>query len=295
MISSSSSSTSKSAAKQASRGAFIVLEGVDRCGKTTQASLLVKHLIGIGLATVAMRFPDRTTMVGDLINQYLQSKSELDDRAVHLLFSANRWEAAPTLKARHMLHFPSFLFLWRIVFYFTWIANRRIVFCMFLLRQTLIEEKKNIVCDRYAHSGVAFSSAKASLENDLEWCRGCDVGLPAPDAVIFLDLCQEEAEQRGGWVRTCKPSDTEYQDQFLKSQNSYSFCDIFYNSETVTYIYIYKWRHAHLYLRLSFFLTLSPTNRMGSKRTEQIQWNDRLMLFPLSYGKYNSFHNFNHN
>mgnify|MGYP006149273671 CR=1 FL=1 len=119
MISSSGFSTSKSAAKQASRGAFIVLEGVDRCGKTTQASLLVKHLIGIGLATVAMRFPDRTTMVGDLINQYLQSKSELDDRAVHLLFSANRWEAAPTLKARHMLHFPSFLFLWRIVFYFT--------------------------------------------------------------------------------------------------------------------------------------------------------------------------------
>ena len=239
MISSSGFSTSKSAAKQASRGAFIVLEGVDRCGKTTQASLLVKHLIGIGLATVAMRFPDRTTMVGDLINQYLQSKSELDDRAVHLLFSANRWEAAPTLKARHMLHFPSFLFLWRIVFYFTWIANRRIVFCMFLLRQTLIEEKKNIVCDRYAHSGVAFSSAKASLENDLEWCRGCDVGLPAPDAVIFLDLCQEEAEQRGGWVRTSKPSDTEYQDQFLKSQNSYIFLWHIFTIPKLVHIYMY--------------------------------------------------------
>lgn len=144
------------------RGAFIVLEGVDRCGKTTQASLLVKHLIGIGLATIAMRFPDRTTMVGDLINQYLQSKSDLDDRAVHLLFSANRWEAAPKL------------------------------------RKALLEDKTNIVCDRYAHSGVAFSSAKPSLRDELEWCRACDVGLPAPDAVIFLDLSQEEAEQRGG-------------------------------------------------------------------------------------------------
>mmetsp|Transcript_7343 Transcript_7343/g.21347 ORF Transcript_7343/g.21347 Transcript_7343/m.21347 type:complete len:228 (+) Transcript_7343:1037-1720(+) len=145
------------------RGAFIVLEGVDRCGKTTQASLLVKHLIGLGLATVAMRFPDRTTMVGDLINQYLQSKSELDDRAVHLLFSANRWEAAPALT------------------------------------KTLLDDCTNVVCDRYAHSGVAFSSAKPTLENDLDWCRGCDVGLPAPDAVIFLDLSQEEAEQRGGY------------------------------------------------------------------------------------------------
>ena len=143
------------------RGAFIVLEGVDRCGKTTQASLLVNYLIGIGLATIAMRFPDRTTLVGDLINQYLQSKSDLDDRAVHLLFSSNRWEAAPKL-------------------------------------QETLTGGKNIVCDRYAHSGVAFSSAKPSLADHMDWCKACDVGLPAPDAVIFLDLSQEQAEQRGG-------------------------------------------------------------------------------------------------
>lgn len=43
------------------RGAFILLEGVDRCGKTTQVSLLVKHLLSLSLATVAYRFPDRTT------------------------------------------------------------------------------------------------------------------------------------------------------------------------------------------------------------------------------------------
>lgn len=28
-----------------------------------------------------------------MIDMYLTNKSELDDRAVHLLFSANRWEA----------------------------------------------------------------------------------------------------------------------------------------------------------------------------------------------------------
>lgn len=43
------------------RGAFILLEGVDRCGKTTQVSLLVKHLLSLSIATVALRFPDRTT------------------------------------------------------------------------------------------------------------------------------------------------------------------------------------------------------------------------------------------
>jgi len=37
---------------------------------------------------------DRTTAIGKMIDSYLQSKSELDDRAIHLLFSANRWECA---------------------------------------------------------------------------------------------------------------------------------------------------------------------------------------------------------
>ena len=32
----------------------------------------------------------------------------------------------------------------------------------------------------------------------LDWCIGPDIGLPAPDAVIFLDLDQDEAEKRGG-------------------------------------------------------------------------------------------------
>lgn len=56
MLTPSSSSTTTP-----KRGAFILLEGVDRCGKTTQVSLLVKHLLSLSLATVAYRFPDRTT------------------------------------------------------------------------------------------------------------------------------------------------------------------------------------------------------------------------------------------
>lgn len=75
---------------------------------------------------------------------------------------------------------------------------------------TSLAEGKNVVCDRYAYSGVAFSSAKergggsdgGSGGEDLgiEWCKACDVGLPAPDCVIFLDLSQEESEKRGGYV-----------------------------------------------------------------------------------------------
>lgn len=163
-------------AKAAKRGAFILLEGVDRCGKTTQCSLLMKHLLSLSIAAVAMRFPDRTTTVGQLINGYLSNAQNVDDRAIHLLFSSNRWEVSSTLA------------------------------------QTLADGK-TVVCDRYAYSGVAFSSAKTkedrhqslTIDGDIgtdlsvDWCKAPDVGLPAPDVVIFLDLSQEESEKRGGY------------------------------------------------------------------------------------------------
>ena len=74
------------------RGAFILFEGVDRCGKTTQAKRLVERLNASGRPAVFMNFPDRTTAIGKQIDAYLANKEEFDDRAVHLLFSANRWE-----------------------------------------------------------------------------------------------------------------------------------------------------------------------------------------------------------
>lgn len=39
------------------RGAFILFEGVDRCGKTTQANLLVQSLKDAGHDACFMRFP----------------------------------------------------------------------------------------------------------------------------------------------------------------------------------------------------------------------------------------------
>ena len=36
---------------------------------------------------------DRTTTIGKMIDSYLRSAEDVDDRVIHLLFSANRWEA----------------------------------------------------------------------------------------------------------------------------------------------------------------------------------------------------------
>jgi len=81
----------------------------------------------------------------------------LEDRSIHLLFSANRWE------------------------------------CKNKIYEAL-NSGTTIVVDRYAYSGVAFTSAKGI---DLNWCKDPDRQLPAPDIVIYLQLSIEEAKKRG--------------------------------------------------------------------------------------------------
>jgi len=50
-----------------------------------------------------------------------------------------------------------------------------------------------VICDRYAFSGVAFSSAKGL---DLEWCKDADRGIPEPDLVIYLKMPLTKSQER---------------------------------------------------------------------------------------------------
>lgn len=144
----------------AARGAFILFEGIDRCGKTTQSALLNTNLQAqAGKVSELIRFPDRQSSIGQVIDSYLQSKTELNDKAIHLLFSANRWEASANLERK-------------------------------------LAAGTNLICDRYCYSGVAFSSAKGL---DRSWCKSCDQALPAPDCVIYLDMTVNGASQRGNY------------------------------------------------------------------------------------------------
>lgn len=118
-----------------------------------------------------------------MIDGYLKSAVSMDDHAIHLLFSANRWEAAYASHLHH--HTP----------HKTRRANNH-------PRQTitsLLESGTTIVCDRYFHSGIVYSAAKRNPSLTLPWARSPDAGLPRPDRVVFLDLDEETARSRGGW------------------------------------------------------------------------------------------------
>ncbi|KAM5228594.1 thymidylate kinase isoform 2-T2 [Ctenodactylus gundi] len=63
------------------RGALIVLEGVDRAGKSTQGRKLVSSLCAAGHRAELLRFPERSTEIGKLLSCYLEKKSELEDHS----------------------------------------------------------------------------------------------------------------------------------------------------------------------------------------------------------------------
>jgi hypothetical protein len=46
---------------------------------------------------------------------------------------------------------------------------------------------------------MIYSAAKQNPALSLEWAKSPDVGLPRPDAVVFLNLSPEAAEKRGGY------------------------------------------------------------------------------------------------
>jgi dTMP kinase len=142
------------------RGILIVFEGCDRSGKTTQCQKLVQRFHQQGLPVESIRFPNRSTAIGNILDKYLENKADLSDHALHLLFSANRWELMTNM------------------------ANKLL-------------EGINLIVDRYAYSGVAFSATKPLM--DIEWCKQADVGIIKPDVVIFLDSDPSSLQNREGF------------------------------------------------------------------------------------------------
>ncbi len=106
---------------------------------------LVNHNPNFNLINILVLFPFYI-LTGSLINKYLECSTELDDHAIHLLFSANRWEL--------LYVFLSFL---------GWIFSMHLSLNISTHRpdmKKLLQKGTNVIVDRYSYSGIAFSAAK---------------------------------------------------------------------------------------------------------------------------------------
>ena len=142
---------------------FIVLEGLDGAGKSTQIRMLRQLLAERGVESEYVHFPRFDAPVyGELIARFLRGEfggvQEVDPYLVALIFAGDRADAAPQIRQ--------------------WLA-----------------EGKAVVLDRYVYSNVGFQCAKlpAGEERDrlANWIVNLEFGhnaLPRPDLSLFLDV-----------------------------------------------------------------------------------------------------------
>jgi dTMP kinase len=140
---------------------FIVLEGIDGSGTTTQLDRLVAHLAARGRAAHATREPS-TGPIGRLLRELLLGQHALpsgapaDGQAMALLFAADRRD--------HL---------------------RREI-------EPALERGADVVSDRYLMSSLAYQAVEA----DRGWVAGLGRGLRLPDLTILLDVPVAVAAER---------------------------------------------------------------------------------------------------
>lgn len=155
---------------------FIVLEGLDGAGKSTQIRMLRQLFADRGAASEYVHFPRFDSPVyGELIARFLRGEfggvGQVDPYLVALLFAGDRADAAPQIRQ--------------------WLAAGKVV-----------------ILDRYVYSNVGFQCAKlpAGKERDrlAEWIVNLEFGyngLPRPDMSLFLDVPFAFTERKLSEVR----------------------------------------------------------------------------------------------
>ena len=156
---------------------FIVLEGLDGAGKSTQVKMLQEYLHGQGKMVEYLHFPRfDTPLYGDLIARYLRGElgavQEVNPYLVALIYACDRQAAAPLMRR--------------------WLNERKVV-----------------IVDRYVASNVAYQCAKITGEDEKRalrtWIRELEYdthGIPEPDVTLFLDVPFAFTEQSLSKTRT---------------------------------------------------------------------------------------------
>jgi len=132
------------------RGLFIVFEGLDGAGTTTQSALLAETLRGHGI-TVEVTAEPSAGPIGGLARAALDGRMHLDPAALALVFAADRLD--------HLLN-----------------PVNGIV--------DSLEKGHWVICDRYVLSSLAYQAAQML---DLEWLSAINSRAITPDVTVFID------------------------------------------------------------------------------------------------------------
>lgn len=149
------------------KGRFIVFEGIDGSGKSTQIELLNQWLTKNGIPVYETREPSGSPM-GVLIRQFLRGEKKTDNKAIAALFVADRLD--------HLLNEADGL-------------------------KAKIDSGMNVICDRYYFSSYAYHS----VDMDMQWVIDANsvcADILKPDCTIFIDITPETAMERINKGRT---------------------------------------------------------------------------------------------
>ena len=156
---------------------FVVLEGLDASGKTTQAAWLAER-VGAEL----FKYPDRTTPLGRLIDRWLKGQVTLG------MWGAGHSETRPDVPIPILSedHRHAALCLQGLL-----LANK--VEVQPKLLRALVANHGWVVADRYTPSAVAYGGADGL---DAQWLYESHDTLVKPDLYILLDVTTEIAAER---------------------------------------------------------------------------------------------------
>jgi dTMP kinase len=138
------------------KGAFIVLEGGDGSGKTTQARSLQSALRHVGYKAHSTAEPSRST-VGRLIRRRILHGKKTSPEVEALLFAADRF-----------LHLESEIL-------------------------PALADGKIVVCDRYMYASFAYQGAQGV---NADWLREINRFAVKPDLALYLDVPAETGMSR---------------------------------------------------------------------------------------------------
>lgn len=149
---------------------LIVIEGLDGSGKSTQVELLEENLKNEGLKYRKIKLPDYDSPSSTLVKMYLSGDFGKDASAVNA-YAAGAFYAVD--------RYASFNLDWNKDY----------------------ESQTLIIADRYATSNSIYQMEKIPREDwdtYLEWSYDFEyrkLGIPVPDAVIFLDMPVEVSQR----------------------------------------------------------------------------------------------------